>query len=79
MKVLAELQNRQNIHIVQGDLTDYASLKKAVNETASITGGALDYVIANAADLSVESGWHPIGVLYVGFFFLNERSMTLTA
>jgi hypothetical protein len=62
--------------MVQGDLTDYASLKKAVNDTANITGGALDYVIANAADMSVESGFYPIGVLYVDL--LDEGRMTLT-
>lgn len=48
---------------------DYASLKKAVNDTAIIIGGALDYVIANAADLSVEPGFYPIGVLYVDLFY----------
>jgi hypothetical protein len=57
-------------------LKDYASLKKAVNDTANITGGALDYVIANAADMSVESGYYPIGVLYVDL--LDEGRITLT-
>jgi hypothetical protein len=46
-------------------LTDYASLKKAVNDMADTTSKALDYVIANAAFLSVSSGYGPIGVLYV--------------
>jgi hypothetical protein len=55
---------------------DYASLKKAVNDTANITGGALDYVIANAADLSVESGWYPIGVLYVDLFYGRAKNDT---
>jgi hypothetical protein len=47
-----------------------------VNDTANITGGALDYVIANAADMSVESGFYPIGVLYADL--LDEGRMTLT-
>jgi hypothetical protein len=83
-KIASELDNRQNIHIVQGDMTDYASLKvlgiigtsylcrigwqydqKAVEDTAEITGGALDYVIANAAWQSTWSAYDPIGVLYV--------------
>jgi len=58
-----ELPNRKNIHLVQGDMTDYASLKKAVNFTAEVTGGALDYVIANAAFISTWSGYDPLGVL----------------
>ena len=57
-------------------MKDYASLKKAVNDTANITGGALDYVIANAADMSVESAYYPIGVLYVDL--LDEGRITLT-
>lgn len=64
-KVSEELQNRQNVHLVQGDMTDYGSLKKAVDETAGITGGALDYVIANAAFMSAWSAWDPVSVLYV--------------
>ena len=47
-----------------------------MNDTANITGGALDYVIANAADMSVESAYYPIGVLYVDL--LDEGRITLT-
>ncbi|KAJ4377855.1 hypothetical protein N0V83_000685 [Neocucurbitaria cava] len=43
---------RTNIHIVQGDLNNYTSLKSAVEATARITGGSLDYLIANAGLLS---------------------------
>lgn len=49
---------------MQGDLEDYASLKKAVDETAAITGGALDYVIANAGWISTWSAYLPLGKLY---------------
>ncbi len=62
-RVSEELPNRQNIHVVQGDLTDYASLKKAMGHTADITGGILDYVIANAAFHSEWSLYDPLGVL----------------
>ncbi|KIW01143.1 uncharacterized protein PV09_07429 [Verruconis gallopava] len=54
---------RKNIHILQGDLSDYASLKQAADKTAEITGGSLDYLIANAADLVGIEGIPPLGVL----------------
>ncbi|ORY60238.1 uncharacterized protein BCR38DRAFT_497893 [Pseudomassariella vexata] len=62
-KASVELHDRDNIHLLQGDITDYAFLKKAVDATAAITGGALDYVIANAAFISTWSAFDPIGVL----------------
>ncbi|KAI0836890.1 NAD(P)-binding protein [Hypoxylon sp. FL0890] len=49
-KVAAEI-GRSNIHILQGDMIDYESLKKAAEDTSKITGGSLDYLIANAAFL----------------------------
>jgi hypothetical protein len=64
-EVSQELPGRKNIHIVHGDITNYASLQKAVQETAAITGGSLDYVIANAASLAKWSAYKPIGALYV--------------
>ncbi|KAF2670229.1 NAD(P)-binding protein [Microthyrium microscopicum] len=59
---VAEL-GRKNIHILKGDLTEYSSLKRAAEETAKITGGSLDYLIANAAFVSRWSAYDPIGVL----------------
>ncbi|KAI8960365.1 NAD(P)-binding protein [Daldinia sp. FL1419] len=50
-KVASEI-GRSNIHILHGDLDDYESLKKSAEETAKITGGGLDYLIANGAYLS---------------------------
>ncbi|KAI0154642.1 NAD(P)-binding protein [Xylariaceae sp. FL1272] len=47
-KVAEELSGRKNISILHGDMNDQASLKKAAEETAAITGGSLDYLIANA-------------------------------
>lgn len=49
-KVAEELGSRSNVHILGiADLTAHEDLKRAAAETASITGGALDYLIANAA------------------------------
>lgn len=62
-KIAEELPGRKNIHIVQGDLLDYASLKAAVEETSKITGGELDYVIANAAVFPPWSFFQTLGVL----------------
>ncbi|KAF2470636.1 NAD(P)-binding protein [Lindgomyces ingoldianus] len=41
-----------NVHILQGDLTDAASLSAAATKAAEITGGAVDYLIINGAYLS---------------------------
>lgn len=40
-----------------------AELQNAVAATAQITGGALDYLIANAAYVSEYDAYDPIGVL----------------
>ncbi|KXX73125.1 hypothetical protein MMYC01_209876 [Madurella mycetomatis] len=62
-KVLEQLSGRSNIHILQADLTDYNALQNAVTDTAEITGGTLDYLIANAAYVSHWDAYDPIGVL----------------
>lgn len=70
---------RSNIHILQGDVTDYESLKvyramislnslmyhtqRAADETAKITGGRLDYIIANAALITKWSAYNSMGEL----------------
>ncbi|KAF2622208.1 NAD(P)-binding protein [Macroventuria anomochaeta] len=61
-KVKAEL-NRENVHIVEADPSDYAALKRAVEETSRLTGGTLDYIIANAALVSEYSEFKSIGTL----------------
>lgn len=61
-KVADELPGR-NIHIVSGDLENWQSLYKAAEETAKITGGSLDYLIANAGWPSLYDGFKPIGSL----------------
>jgi NAD(P)-dependent dehydrogenase (short-subunit alcohol dehydrogenase family) len=49
--------------VVYADLDDYNSLEAAAAETAKITGGSLDYLIANAAYLTTYDQFDPIGVL----------------
>ncbi|KAI1468316.1 NAD(P)-binding protein [Daldinia caldariorum] len=61
---------RPNIHIIHGDLDDYESLKKAAEETAKITGGSLDYLIANGAYISGVSA-------SLGLFDLGENPKAL--
>ena len=65
-----------NIHLVEGNLTDYASLKSAMNVTEEITGGSLDYVIANAALQSSWSAYSSLGVLYVCLLYKEEKIKT---
>ncbi|KAK7750932.1 hypothetical protein SLS62_007064 [Diatrype stigma] len=52
-RVAEELSGRSNIHILQADITDYDGLKRAAAETSTITGGAIDYLIANAGYVSL--------------------------
>ncbi|KAJ5952400.1 uncharacterized protein N7479_010813 [Penicillium vulpinum] len=62
-KVTEELPERTNIHILQADITDYTALEAAAVETATITGGRLDYLIANAGLVSKFDAYDSIGVL----------------
>ncbi|TLD14261.1 uncharacterized protein PgNI_04411 [Pyricularia grisea] len=48
-RVADELKDRSNITIIQADLVDYAALERAAKQTAELTGGSLDYLIANGA------------------------------
>jgi len=52
-----------NIHIIRGDLDDYQSLQQAVEATAAITSGKLDYLIANAAYVSPWSAYDAFSTL----------------
>ncbi|KAL7787154.1 hypothetical protein V8C37DRAFT_405014 [Trichoderma ceciliae] len=61
--VAEELAGRSNIHVVQSDIADYEALKNAVAKTAEITGGSLDYLVANAAYISKFDAYDPIGAL----------------
>ncbi|KAF4953192.1 hypothetical protein FGADI_6167 [Fusarium gaditjirri] len=59
----AELSRRSNIHVIQADLTNYNALKDAASEIAKLTGGSIDYLIANAAYVSKFDTFEPLGVL----------------
>ncbi|KAI0675786.1 NAD-P-binding protein [Trametes maxima] len=40
-----------NVHIIEGDVTEYDTIKHAAEEISSISGGKLDYLIHNAAKM----------------------------
>ncbi|KAH8893324.1 NAD(P)-binding protein [Thozetella sp. PMI_491] len=62
-KVANELGDRKNISIMQADLTDWKAIQATVDETAKITGGSLDYLIANAGFVSRWSALNTLGNL----------------
>ncbi|RAH72476.1 NAD(P)-binding protein [Aspergillus aculeatinus CBS 121060] len=62
-RVMEELESPLNMHILQADITDYNSLQAASAQTALITGGGLDYLIANAGYVSKFDAYDGIGVL----------------
>ncbi|THV04312.1 NAD-P-binding protein [Dendrothele bispora CBS 962.96] len=44
---LQNIKDRKNLHIIKADIADAASLRRAAEETARVTGGALDVLINN--------------------------------
>ncbi|KAF2682326.1 NAD(P)-binding protein [Lentithecium fluviatile CBS 122367] len=62
-RVAEELTERSNITILQADMTDYDAIKKAAQDSAKITGGSIDYIIANAALVSQWDAYDGIGTL----------------
>ncbi|MCJ1383334.1 hypothetical protein MMC17_006447 [Xylographa soralifera] len=62
-KVSEELGKRPNVHILVADIAKYGDLKKAAADTAVITGGSVDYLIANAAYKTNFDSFDPIGIL----------------
>ncbi|KAI0439837.1 hypothetical protein F4803DRAFT_529737 [Xylaria telfairii] len=62
-RVKEELGGRTNVYILHGDLNSYESLQKAAVDTAKITSGSLDYLIANASHISYWDSYDPIGAL----------------
>ncbi|KAK7941299.1 uncharacterized protein PG986_013686 [Apiospora aurea] len=61
-KVAAELGGRSNVHILEADLTKYASLKDAAGKTAKIVGDrGIDYLIANGAYIPSFDAFDAIG------------------
>ncbi|KAK5655540.1 hypothetical protein OQA88_5471 [Cercophora sp. LCS_1] len=59
----AGIKDRTNIHILEADITDYVALKKSAEDTAKITGGSLDYLIANAGIVTMFDAYDPISKL----------------
>ncbi|KAK6209084.1 hypothetical protein LQW54_006684 [Pestalotiopsis sp. IQ-011] len=62
-KIASELGEHPNVHIVYADLTQYDTIKAAAEDTAEITGGRLDYIIANGAYNSLLDAYYAVGVL----------------
>ena len=63
-RVAAELGGHSNVHILEADLTKYASLKNAAGEVANIVGDrGIDYLIANGAYIPSFDAFDPIGTL----------------
>lgn len=56
MKATIADWKRPNIHVVENDLNNYASLEAAASATSKITGGKLDHLILNAAYLPDSKG-----------------------
>ncbi|EIW57033.1 NAD-P-binding protein [Trametes versicolor FP-101664 SS1] len=48
----AAIANLKNVHVVEADIVDHASLERAAEEVAAVTGGKLDFLIHNAARMS---------------------------
>ncbi|KAI0696852.1 NAD-P-binding protein [Cerioporus squamosus] len=51
----AAVKSLKNVHVLEADVADYASLEKAAKQVAAVTGGKLDYLIHNAARLESEA------------------------
>ena len=65
-KVAEELGERPNVHILHGDLANYASLKEAAAETAKIVGDrGVDYLVGNAGIVPEFDAYGPVSALYV--------------
>lgn len=63
-KAAAELGDRPNVHILHGDLANYASLKQAATDAAEIVGErGVDYLVANGGLVPYLDAYGPIGAL----------------
>ncbi|KAI0390142.1 NAD(P)-binding protein [Xylariaceae sp. FL0594] len=62
-RVAEELPGRTNITILEADINDYDQLKKAAADAATVTGGRLDHLIANAAHLTPLDAYDGIGTI----------------
>ncbi|KAI0696857.1 NAD-P-binding protein [Cerioporus squamosus] len=50
----ATVKSLKNVHVLEADVADYASMEKAAKQVADVTGGKLDYLIHNAARMDAE-------------------------
>ncbi|KAL4815437.1 hypothetical protein BDW67DRAFT_191505 [Aspergillus spinulosporus] len=75
-RVAEELNGRTNIHVVQADLNVYRTLEAAAAETSEITGGGLDYLIANAAYLTKYDHFESLNTLGKDPIALEEKLLT---
>nr|BDX35616.1 short-chain dehydrogenase/reductase StrP [Stachybotrys sp.] len=62
-RVAEELAGRSNITILEAELTKSDDIKRAAAETAKITDGGLDYLVASAGQNMSWDALDPIGVL----------------
>ncbi|KAI8948682.1 hypothetical protein F4801DRAFT_591679 [Xylaria longipes] len=62
-RVVDELGSRRNVTILRADVTKYDDLKTAAADAAAITGGSLDYLVANAAYLTEMDTYDGIGAI----------------
>ncbi|KAG5659715.1 hypothetical protein KAF25_002274 [Fusarium avenaceum] len=62
-KIAEELGSLSNIHILEADITNYEALKNCVYAVSQITGGSLDYIIANAGLIPLWSAWDSVNIL----------------
>ncbi|KAJ5503933.1 Short-chain dehydrogenase/reductase SDR [Penicillium fimorum] len=57
----AKEEGLHNVHMVEAQYTDLASLKKAAEVVKDITAGALDYLVNNAASISHVTQFKTLG------------------
>ncbi|KAK2615241.1 hypothetical protein N8I77_002009 [Diaporthe amygdali] len=69
-RVAEELSGRSNVTILEADVTDYDAVKKAAESSVAVTGGKVDYLIANAGFVST---WDSFG----GFDVLGQNPVEL--
>ncbi|KAK7932022.1 NAD(P)-binding protein [Apiospora marii] len=62
-KIAEAFAERSNITILEADLTSYDDLKRASSDVATVTGGSLDYLIANGAYITPFDAYDGLGTL----------------
>lgn len=62
-RIADELPGRSNITILEADLTKHADIKRVAKEAATVNGGVVDILIANAGYVGYFDAFEPIGDL----------------